>query len=78
VPKPANGTPLKIHKNMRGINEAKESDDREIPKIVKNAPFLHRENSLSLLKDKLLDKFYYRYREFYLKEESNPVKTTKK
>jgi hypothetical protein len=50
----------------------------EIPKIVKNAPFLHRENSLSLLKDKLLDKFYYRYREFYLKEENNPVKTTKK
>jgi len=40
-------------------------------KITKEAPFLHRENSLNLLKDVLLDKFYYRYRDFILKEEEN-------
>lgn len=39
--------------------------------ISREAPFLHRENSLNLLKDTLLDKFYYRYRDFILREEEN-------
>jgi hypothetical protein len=38
----------------------------EIAVVVKEAPFLHRENSLDGLKDVLLDKFYYRYRDFIL------------
>ena len=48
------------------------------PVISKNAPFLHRENSLNLLKDVLLDKFYYRYRDYFIREqtllENNPGK----
>lgn len=59
-----------------GLIEVDSSE--EMPKIVKPAPFLHRENSLNLLKDALLDKFYYRYRDLYLKEVSNPVKKSKK
>ena len=35
--------------------------------VVKDAPFLHREDSFTNLKDVLLDKFYYRYRDFLLK-----------
>lgn len=50
----------------------------EMPKIVKNAPFLHRSDSFTALKDILLDKFYYRYREFVIKEENIPDKKTKK
>lgn len=41
-----------------------------MPTISKNAPFLHRENSLDLLKDVLLDKFYYRYRDYFVKEQT--------
>ena len=37
--------------------------------VVKEAPFLHREESLSYLKDVLLDKFYYRYRDLVLRED---------
>jgi hypothetical protein len=49
-------------------------DIDEMPVVSKNAPFLHRENSLSLLKDILLDKFYYRYRDFIVKEETEYIK----
>lgn len=41
-----------------------------MPVISKNAPFLHRENSLNLLKDVLLDKFYYRYRDYFVREQT--------
>jgi hypothetical protein len=48
----------------------------EMPVVSKNAPFLHRENSLNLLKDILLDKFYYRYRDFIVKEETEYLKNS--
>ncbi len=35
--------------------------------VAKEAPFLHKEDSFTNLKDILLDKFYYRYRDLYLK-----------
>lgn len=35
--------------------------------VVKEAPFLHKEDSFTNLKDVLLDKFYYRYRDLLLK-----------
>ena len=35
--------------------------------VVKEAPFLHKEDSFTNLKEILLDKFYYRYRDFLLK-----------
>lgn len=35
--------------------------------VVKEAPFLHKEDSFTNLKDILLDKFYYRYRDLLLK-----------
>lgn len=50
-----------------GLIEIDSLDD--MPVISKNAPFLHRENSLNLLKDVLLDKFYYRYRDYFIKEQ---------
>lgn len=51
-----------------GLIEIDSSDD--MPVISKNAPFLHRENSLNLLKDVLLDKFYYRYRDYFIREQT--------
>lgn len=51
-----------------GLIEIDSLDD--MPVISKNAPFLHRENSLNLLKDVLLDKFYYRYRDYFVKEQT--------
>ena len=42
----------------------------EMPVITKNAPFLHRENSLIGLKDVLLDKFYNRYRDFIAEQDN--------
>lgn len=51
-----------------GLIEIDSLDD--MPVISKNAPFLHRENSLNLLKDVLLDKFYYRYRDYFIKEQT--------
>ena len=42
----------------------------EMATVVKEAPFLHRENSLEALKDVLLDKFYYRYRDLILESEN--------
>ena len=47
-----------------GLIEIISPDEMAI--VVKEAPFLHRENSLDGLKDVLLDKFYYRYRDFVL------------
>ena len=51
-----------------GLIEIDSLDD--MPVISKNAPFLHRENSLNLLKDVLLDKFYYRYRDYFIREQT--------
>jgi hypothetical protein len=38
----------------------------EMAVVVKEAPFLHKEKSFEHLKDVLLDKFYYRYRDLLL------------
>jgi len=38
----------------------------EMATIAKDAPFLHREKLLPVLKDILLDKFYFRYRDMLL------------
>jgi len=41
-----------------------------MPNVAKNAPFLHRTDVFSSIKDKLLDKFYYRYRDIILEREN--------
>lgn len=40
-----------------------------MPIVAKNANFLHRTDVFTSLKDKLLDKFYYRYRDIILERE---------
>ncbi len=59
-----------------GLIEIDSLDD--MPVISKNAPFLHRENSLNLLKDVLLDKFYYRYRDYFIREQTLLENNTEK
>ncbi len=50
-----------------GLIEVSSPDEMAV--VVKEAPFLHREDSFNSVKDILLDKFYYRYRDFILREE---------
>lgn len=49
-----------------GLIEVTSPDSMAV--VVKEAPFLHKEDSFTNLKDILLDKFYYRYRDLYLKD----------
>lgn len=45
-----------------GLIEISAVDGRLVAEVIKNAPFLHRDNIFDMIQPQLLDKFYHKYK----------------